>query len=655
MPLAGDIEVEHFLRFVADRLNELPKARLDAERRVLAAEARSRGQTVGGELLSRRFGAHAWGTAGWWELGTAYADHSAVAEWMHRHFTRGSAAVWMTAPPSEGLNLDLPDGERVAAPQPMIAHDGRAWFRFRSPAVAFLCRVQRSHEASVAAGVLVMELQRRLREAGLCYAVASSWSRLDAACATLTVSCDSAPQRESELAAALLAAIDDLATNPPPRVLENLRYERGLARADDMARANLDAFTLDLLLGRPSRTAHEDYVKEQAVTIEAVGAQIRGMRDDMLLAVPEQAIVRHPGVLAYPEAPYEPTPGRRHRYANLYERPDATAALVVGDHGLALTRCDGSTSVRWNDVACVMRWDDGARCVINHRGDAVTVEPTRFEQGADATRAIDAAIGDERNVHIGTHYATPVVPWASKTATRCLSMVRSVVGWGLVAAMCALVYYALVERSAGYGAGALGAAAGLVAWACWTTRRPRPFLWDNTHTRRSAPDTVDRSAWYVPTGVLVGWIAARDRFSDNWAISLGDGVAALKAKEITGPELYRRAGGVLSDDMLTAETNEFFTDFLGQDHPKRKWNYEHALGSAVHTASWYEIPDNWEIQRKVIEQIDVCYAKWRRRYRSSLLRHLRRLLSPGDRKWSGDQADRWAALIVQRWRRRIWR
>jgi hypothetical protein len=642
-------DVEEFLHAVSRRLHDVPEERLLAERQVLAAEARSRGMNVGSELLSRRFGATGWGSAGWWEVGIPYAEPGDLTDWMRRGFGRRNAAMWMTCPPSGSLLLDLPDGSSLQLPSTTVAADGRAWFRFRSSAVAFLIRARRSYAATLAANVLTSELHRRLRDAGLCYSVSNNWSRLTPDMAAFTVSCDSVPDRETQLAEAVLTIVDDLADRPPDEALATVRSGRTLAQPDDVTRAFLDAFAHDHLLGRPRQSISSHLAEEDAVAIDDVAREIRQFRDDLLMAVPEQAIVRRADMPTYPDPPRVEVGGKRRRYATFFERSDSSGYLAVDDHGMAFGHASGVNAVRWDDVNCVMRWDDGTRCAISNRGDSVLVEPTRFVDGAAAIDVIDASIPDEASVRIGHRYGPPVLPWAPERSTKTLRVARWLISWVLL-----VTTYVLAFDGPWVGAAAAAPFCALVWWSIRTTRRPSPHIWDNSNTRRNVPETVDRSAWYVPTGLLFGWLIERDHLTPHWRAALAAEVDEVAARSLTGPGAYRRAGGILTDDMLTAEANEFLSDFLEHFKAGRRLSYEQCLRGASSTSNWYEIPDTWSTQEALNSQVDKSFRHWRRYWRWSVLRHLRRSLGFAASRWRGQQASHWPRQVIQRWRHRRW-
>jgi hypothetical protein len=566
-----------------------------------------------------------------------------------------NASAWLTAVPSPRFTLPLQHGCRVATPEAPDITSGRLWFRHQTNSVAFMSRCARGHASSLAVQILIATLQRELRARGLCYAVEAAWHRLDLRQAALIVACDTVPEREAELARNMIAIVDELAHDVPRSLIHEVRERRHSAAPDNEARALLDQWSLDLLLGAPRTTAAAERVAEDAVARFDVWQQLNHLATDMLVMVPPNAGVVAADFAPYPRLESPPIPGRRHDYAYLYEPIDATGRLVVGDAGVSLEAGTARTSVRWDDIAAVMRWNDGTRLVVGSRGDAILVEPTRFVDGGTVVTDIDARSRADRAVQVGPRYGSPALPASPPHVLKVLRRTRV-----LAAALLAVMVPAGVAlsvsttwplASVGWLLVVIGAI-GTPWFATISTRAPRPMLWDDGNNRTNVPAHVDRSAWYVPGGLLLGWVTAHGHLAPRWSEMFRDDVAAFRSHQITGPELYRRLGGVLADDMIDDEANEFFADYLSQRHR----GYDRDLGRAVQGATYFEIADTWISQTAVIMVVETAYRRWRRTGRWPVLRNLRRALGFGrTSRWRGPQADAWGHRVVQRRRRRRWK
>jgi hypothetical protein len=643
--------VEQFLRNVAVNLANLPLDRLDTERDVLAAEARRRGQTLAGELFSRRYGAQAWGTCAWWEMAVRSAHPAELDHWRRTWFSRGNAVVWMTAEPTADFALDLHDGPRISTPVTDDIAQGPCWFRHDTNVVAFLVRPPRSHASTIGAQVIIEQLQRDMRGQGLCYSVDAAWHRLDLRRAALVVSCDTVPQRESELARGVVDVLDRLSREVPVELIDEVKAKREMTTPDDRARGHLDGWSLDLLLGRARTSASAEMAAENSVARANIRHEIEEMRNDLLLMVPPSVAVSARDLPMYPVLAAPKIEGRTHSFAHLFEPQDGTARLVVGQMGLSLDMPGESTTVMWSHMAGVMKWRDGTRIVIDGRGQAIVVEPTRFTHGRAAVDEIDVNTPVQLAVNAGTRYAPPVLPSAPAHVLKVLRTVRTAVTVVLILCIGAGAIAATSShRAMGVGVFALGLL-GTLSFALVSTGRPSPTVWDNGNRRTKVPDHVDRNNWYIPGGLLLGWAAARDHLAPEWTASFRPDIAAFKACDITGPELYRRMGGVLADDMVDDQTNEFFTDYLAQGTR----GYDVDLGRAVGSPRYFEIPDTWQSQAAVISTIDDAHRTWRRLGRFRLARALRRASRlVGDGRWRGPQADAFGERLVQRRRRRRW-
>jgi hypothetical protein len=191
---------------------------------------------------------------------------------------------------------------------------------------------------------------------------------------------------------------------------------------------------------------------------------------------------------------------------------------------------------------------------------------------------------------------------------------------------------------------ALGA---LVALALVTTRRPSPWSWDDGQARTDVPQDLDRSTWFVPGGLLLGWAVDHGHLSPAASTTFADRIERYRAGTMTGPQLYRSIGGVLADDLLDESANEFFTDELEQVTS----GLDRRLGRAYPDVTFFEIPDDRVNQERVNAIIESAYARWYRLGRFRVVRHLRRLRA----SWRGPQRDHFSSQVVQWFRHRRWR
>jgi zinc protease len=641
--------VEQFLMHTARQLSRVDADLLRRERSVLTAEARSSAPSIVGDLLSRRYGTQQWGTAAWWEIAIPEVTVETIEEWQQRWFTRENAVIWMTAAPTPSMKIDLHSGARMLPFDPPELLSGRGWLRHDSRCVAMLARAERSHAIAAATGVIVSELHRTLRERGLGYSVQGFWHRLTAKRGALSVVTDLVAKRELEHVSVFLDVIDQLCSDIPDRVLEERRTAFEQVSATDYTRAQLDAWSLNLLLGMERTTAAAEWAEECHVTRDQIVIACDALRQDVLLALPPTVAPPESRLTKLDATRDVAVGGRPHKLRVLGVRDDAKVTLTVGESGISWQSSTATTTVRWDKVTALMRWRDGSRLAIDQRGSAVLVEPTRYHGGREAAAEVDRHIDPRLAVDVGSRYGTLVITDGPPKMLRRLTAMRKVSAAGIAILTLLSVGGAFVPRRVdpvGLVVAALGVAA-FFAFAVVTTRRPSPFLWDNGNTRTNVPEELDRSTWYVPGGLLFGWAIQHGHLDARWAAAHQAELSMFAEGAMTAPVLYRTVGGLLGDDMLDEVVNEFFTDFLAQSNA----GYNHDLRVAFPKISFFSIPDTAASQQVASRIVEKAFVDWHRYYRFRIPRHSRRLV----RSWEGPQSTYWAAGLVQRARRRRWR
>ncbi len=637
--------VERFLMHVAARLSHLDPATLRRECDVLAAEARTMAPSLVGELLSRRYGARQWGTSAWWEMAIPGARPEAVEEWQQRWFTRENAVVWMSAHPTQELRIDLPNGSRMVPPaDPPDLVTGRGWVHHNGGQLVLLARGERSYASAMACGAILSEVHRVVRERGLGYAVQGAWHRLTATRGAMSMVADVAERRELEHVQVVLDVLDELAVAVPERIFHDRRAAMAQADPADVTRQRLDAWALDLLLGMRRGSVAEETAAELAVTPDEAAAACRVLRDDMLLGLPERVAPPAGRCPRVEPTNDRPVAGRWHGAQVFYRRDDAKFGLHVGEQGVSSASVHRTVTVRWDQAAVVMRWHDGTRLAVDHRGEGVLVEPSRYQRGREAAAAFDAHVDEARSVTVGSRYGPPVLPAASAAWVKVLTIAR---GSG-VALLALIGAVGLVTRSIPGAVVAVVALAAAAAFTAVSTRRPVPFIWDDSNTWADVPAHHDRSAWYVPTGLLLGWAIDRGHLHPDWAAAHHRELAEYAEGRVTAPQLYRATGGILADDVVDTLTNDFFTDYLAQ----RTSGYDVDLARNFPTCpDYFSIPDTALSQQVVTSDVERAFTEWARIGRRGVTRHLHRIM-PGN--WGGPQSKAWAATVVQWARRRRW-
>ena len=210
--------VAAFLRLVCEALHDLPVDRLAVEADVLGTEQGAVVHSAVGALLAERYGGRGVGLAGHGEPATTALTAQDVRQWAAGRFVRGSAALWLSGPPPDGLMLPLPDRPVPArAPQPLrpvtppalVEHavDGVVAVGaevVRSPGLAAACRILSDR--------VVDELRHRR---GLSYAVTADHLVVDAERRFVALRADCRDGQEAATARALWRTLGRLADDGP--------------------------------------------------------------------------------------------------------------------------------------------------------------------------------------------------------------------------------------------------------------------------------------------------------------------------------------------------------------------------------------------------------------------------------------------------------
>ncbi|MGH7457354.1 MAG: hypothetical protein ACRENG_38750, partial [bacterium] len=74
--------------------------------------------------------------------------------------------------------------------------------------------------------------------------------------------------------------------------------------------------------------------------------------------------------------------------------------------------------------------------------------------------------------------------------------------------------------------------------------------------------------------------------------------------------LYRAVGGVLSEDMLTAEGNAFTQQYFDFDNGQYLDDYDELL--AEHLPSFFHVAETWENYDILAKRIDERFTAWKK-------------------------------------------
>ena len=408
-------EVLEFLRLVCAGLTNPPLERLETERRVLRAEAAGRESGSERWLKRLRYGGAGYGVSVMKEFALRWAGADELGAWIERYFTRGNAAIWLTAPPPAGLDLELPGGERRPPPAP------RAIPRLELPAerredegeIGLLIEGERSEAFSAVTRIARERLHERLRrELGIAYDIAPGAEYLDGRRRGVTylVSCaDADAERARD---ELVAVLEQLAADGPNEA--ELDAEREAMRrffADpEAAFSELDIGVRDELHGAPSHS-REDVERAYAeLTPAACAAVFADAWRTALLVVPEK--VDGPPPSGFRRYSVGERPPVRPEGDTFREKDTSTCIhrpceVVIGDEQLYWRAGDasGELSAYYEDLTAVIR-DAGDRYTLYEPGGwRFEFNPCGYHD-EDRLRALIAErAGDQRIVPVDARAA----------------------------------------------------------------------------------------------------------------------------------------------------------------------------------------------------------------------------------------------------------
>ncbi|GAB3166346.1 hypothetical protein GCM10027059_25240 [Myceligenerans halotolerans] len=397
-------EVVTAMNDVVRRLREIPHDRAPVVLPLIAAETASNGPLAAAR--AERYGSRTHGLVE--EAGLGQMDPARVEAWARGRFTRDNAVLWVAGEVPDGLDLSLPDGNRVPPPEPESAlRESPAWFRLPGRHVIWDAVVSRTPALGVFAAVAQEALYRDLRvEGGWTYDAGVVDGPRDASTSHMTLYADAHPEKVEVVTGAFCEVVGRLRAHGV--AVEDLERARArLLRSLDEAPGEhvlLGTHAVDLLLGRELRDLGRRRAEIRAVTAEAVDAVARQVWETGLLGVPGEGR----GWAGLPETPQvsgHAVAGQR------FDRLDLDATLVIGEEGVSMLLPEGPVTVRYDDCVMLTVYPDGGRRLAGGDGFAVPVEPVLHDGLWPGTvERIDASVSPEVIVHAPARHEPPVRP-----------------------------------------------------------------------------------------------------------------------------------------------------------------------------------------------------------------------------------------------------
>lgn len=410
-------EIDAHLARLTANLAALPTARLEVEKQILRAEEEGRGQGIFERLALYRYGASGIGLVGYPEWGLERVDDAALAQWAARYFGADNAVLVVVGPQAPThLSWQLPAGIAHPAPEPTQVPVRLPTFAFEPVAgPGLMVELPRGTAEAAFAGVLDRELMRSVRgERGLAYRASAGFLPVSNDRVVVVAQTDSVADREQETVDAFLDVIFGLAADgPDPRLLADVVNARAtLLEAPEAVYGRAHNGACDLLFGRPLSDRSEILDSYTALTVEQVREVAAEVARAATVLLPRQArALGRGGFTRLGAVDTEPVSG--HRVTLPTEPDEVPMELIVGVEGVSRRRGDQAETIRYRDLAVLLRHPDGRRLLIAASGDTIGLDPSVVDHAR--IDLVDVAAGPDRWLDLPGS-PTPAQPAAQPAA-----------------------------------------------------------------------------------------------------------------------------------------------------------------------------------------------------------------------------------------------
>ena len=377
---------------VTRRLTSPDMAELDRERRVLAAEASTRGGPVH-RALGQRYGARGPGLAAYDDVALGRATPELLHGLARSVFVASNASLALDGPPPADLGLDLAEGDGVrSAPAAVPVEHPRT--AYMEPVGLVLSGVvTRSAAHTFAAHMLEDALRRRLREQdGTSYAPYSLYEAVDADHALVLAGADVSPTTAPSLLGNVIDLTDALATHgPDPEALADVKAAARQAFTDPYNIGFLaHRAAAQALQGRPVEQLEDVLAEHDAIEVDTLVPALSELRDSLIVGAPPGTAPHRRLTLS--EQPVVATPAKGTRSASW---PADDHRLGVTDTMLTVGDSRHHYQYDLGDLAGYFTWDNGARRLVLHDGWGFTFVPTAWARGDEHVRRLDDLVKDD--------------------------------------------------------------------------------------------------------------------------------------------------------------------------------------------------------------------------------------------------------------------
>lgn len=406
-------QVVDALAQVTRRLASPELGELERERRVLAAEAATRGGPVH-RAFGQRYGARGPGLAAYDDAALGRTTPEllrGVAAWT---FVARNGALALDGPPPPSLQLHLEAGTGTHPAPPATAVE-RPRSVYVEPAGLVLSGVvTRSGVNTFAAHMVEDALRRKLREEdGTSYAPYSLYEAIDTDQALVVAGADVSPTAAASLLGNVLDLTDALAEHgPDPDVVADVKAAARQAHQDPYNVGFLaHRAAAQSLWGRPVEQLEDVLAEHDAIDVDALVPALTELRDSLIVGAPA-ATAPHTRLQVI-EQPQSDERARGTRSANW---PADAARLAVTDSVVTIGDARGHFRYPLDEVAGYMTWDTGSRGVVLANGWGFRLLPDAWNRGEDQVRRLDELVGSD--LHLPQPAETAPEPVTPEPAAR---------------------------------------------------------------------------------------------------------------------------------------------------------------------------------------------------------------------------------------------
>lgn len=397
-----DDEVIRFFNAVCGRIARPAYDRIPTEAQILQTE--SAGKSGGGVLswsLHHRIGPRNYGLRQYREFFFDHPSAHTVHQWLSRYFNRGNVCLWSNRPLPEGLWIPLVEGPRAETVAPTWLDEE---YPIHAPgpegAVAATFVLEWSTPAVLVLLSLREHLFRTLRtQHGLSYSVQFDMESLAGGrLLHAAIWADGLPANLQRVLEIMIAEVERVARHGPPAdVLAQCTklLTKTPEGADPHARARAHLFGIE-------HRSHEQVKAEVlAATPSSLAAILHPALSSVMWLVPEPVVWTDTRFKPLRPWSREQVEGRTIKPAKLNgKRPKSKLVVAADGVTMTLESPEQRVTIRYDDLAAYLMYDDGRRTFIGNDGFIMRVNPQEWPDFGRLAGRIDLAIPEGLAIRI---------------------------------------------------------------------------------------------------------------------------------------------------------------------------------------------------------------------------------------------------------------